>query len=75
MRNLSKVILSCDDCPLNGQDNIYCRTCSIPISEALRRLSDVKKVVIAGVVHYSLGVPPSAFGMSSPTMHQPLGSV
>jgi hypothetical protein len=24
------VILSCTDCPFNNQDNVYCRTCSIP---------------------------------------------
>lgn len=75
MRNSSKVILSCANCPFNNQDNIYCRTCSIPIREALRRLSDVRKVIVSGVVRYSLGVPPSAFGVSSPTMHQPMGSV
>lgn len=23
------IILSCNDCPFNGQDNVYCRTCSI----------------------------------------------
>lgn len=60
------VILSCEDCPFNGQDNVYCRTCSIPVHESLRRLSDVRKVVIAGVVRYSLGAPPSAFGIANP---------
>lgn len=70
-----QIILKCADCPFNGQDNIYCRTCSIPIREALRRLSDVQKVVVAGVVRYSLGASPSAFGMSNPAMPQPLGSV
>lgn len=60
------VIKSCSDCPFNGQDNIYCRTCSIPFREALRQLSDVQKMVVAGVVRYSLGAPPSAFGMANP---------
>lgn len=55
MANSTKVILFCTDCPFNGQDNIYCRTCSIPIRETLRRYSDVRKVVVAGVVRYSLG--------------------
>lgn len=75
MSKFSNVILSCSDCPFNGQDNIYCRSCSIPIHEALRRLSDVQKIVIGGVVRYSLGASPSAFGMSTPAMPQPLGSV
>lgn len=61
-----QIILKCTDCTFNGQDNIYCRTCSIPIREALRRLSDVQKVVVAGVVRYSLGASPSAFGMANP---------
>lgn len=61
-----QTILKCTDCPFNGQDNIYCRTCSIPIREALRRLSDVQKVFVAGVVRYSLGAPPSAFGIANP---------
>lgn len=60
------ITLSCEDCPFNNQDNIYCRTCSIPICEALRRLSDVRKVVVAGVVRYSLGASPSAFGIANP---------
>lgn len=70
-----QTILKCTDCPFNGQDNIYCRTCSIPIREALRQLSDVQKMVVAGVVRYSLGASPSAFGVSIPAMPQPLGSV
>lgn len=61
-----QTILKCSDCPFNGQDNIYCRTCSIPIREALRQLSDVQKMIVAGVVRYSLGAPPSAFGMANP---------
>lgn len=61
-----QTILKCTDCPFNGQDNIYCRTCSIPIREALRRLSDVQKMVVAGVVRYSLGASPSAFGIANP---------
>ena len=61
-----QTILKCTDCPFNGQDNIYCRTCSIPIREALRQLSDVQKMVVAGVVRYSLGASPSAFGMANP---------
>jgi hypothetical protein len=65
MTQLSKVILSCADCPFNGLDNIYCRTCSIPIRVALRRLSDVQKMVVAGVVRYYLGASPSAFGMAN----------
>ena len=24
------IIINCKDCPFNGQDNVYCRTCSIP---------------------------------------------
>lgn len=38
-----KVIVNCKDCPFNGQDNVYCRTCSIPYAnrEILRALSDV----------------------------------
>ena len=24
------IIVNCKDCPFNGQDNVYCRTCSIP---------------------------------------------
>lgn len=35
-----QTILKCTDCPFNGQDNIYCRTCTIPTREALRQLSD-----------------------------------
>lgn len=27
---VSLLILSCADCPFNGKDNVYCRTCSIP---------------------------------------------
>lgn len=66
MTQFSKVILSCTDCPFNGQDNVYCRTCSIPIREALRRLSDVRKLVVDGAVRYSLGASPSAFGIANP---------
>lgn len=66
MTQFSKVILSCTDCPFNGQDNVYCRTCSIPIREALRQLSVVRKVVVDGVVRYYLGASPSAFGMANP---------
>lgn len=44
MTKFSKVILSCTDCPFDGQDCVYCRTCS-PIREALRQLSDVRKFV------------------------------
>ena len=66
MTHFSKVILSCTDCPFNGQDNIYCRTCSIPIREALHQLSDVSKMIVDGVVHYSLGASPSAFEMANP---------
>ena len=62
MTQLSKVILSCTDCPFNGQDNVYCRTCSIPIRDALHRLSDIQKVVVDGVVRYSLGAPRVGFG-------------
>lgn len=29
MTKSAKVVLSCTDCPFNGQDNIYCRTCPI----------------------------------------------
>lgn len=61
-----QTILKCSDCPFNGQDNVYCRTCSIPIREALRRLSDMRKVVAAGVVRYYLGASPSSFGMANP---------
>lgn len=66
MTHCLKVILSCTDCPFNGQDNVYCRTCSIPIREALRHLSEVQKVVVDGVVRYSLGASPSAFGIANP---------
>lgn len=52
MTQFSKVILSCTDCPFNNTDCVYCKTCSIPIKEELRRLSDVRKVVFAGVVFY-----------------------
>lgn len=62
MTQFSKVILSCNDCPFNGQDNIYCRTCSIPIRDALRQLSDVCKVVVAGVVCYHLNAARIDFG-------------
>lgn len=62
MTHFSKVILSCADCPFNGKDNIYCRTCSIPIREALRRLSDVRKVQVDGFVHYYLIPAHAGFG-------------
>lgn len=36
------MITKCKECPFNGQDNVYCRTCSIPYErEILRALSDV----------------------------------
>lgn len=36
------VIVNCKDCPFDGQDNVYCRTCSIPYErEILRALSNV----------------------------------
>lgn len=58
--------MKCYDCPFNGQDNVYCRTCSIPLREALRGLSDIRKVIVDGVARYSLGASPSAFGMANP---------
>lgn len=62
----SQIILSCTDCPFNGQDNVYCRTCTVPFRETLRILSDVHKMVVAGVVRYSLGAPSSAVGIADP---------
>lgn len=62
-----QTILKCTDCPFNGQDNVYCRTCSIPIREDLRQLSDVRKLVVNDVVRYSLGASPSAFGTANPS--------
>ena len=31
-----QTILKCTDCPFNGQDNIYCRTCTIPAKRAAK---------------------------------------
>ena len=36
MHTLSNVILSCNDCPFNGQDNVYCRNCTIPAARAAK---------------------------------------
>lgn len=36
MHTLTNVILSCTDCPFNGQDNVYCRTCLIPAARPAR---------------------------------------
>lgn len=56
------VILKCEECPFNGQDNIYCRTCTIPLREELRQLSDVHKLVVNGVICYSLSPSCVGFG-------------
>lgn len=60
------VFQSCNDCPFNNTNCVYCKTCSIPIKEELRRLSDVRKVIVNGRVRYSLGASPSAFGIANP---------
>ena len=30
------IILSCEVCPFNGQDNVYCRTCTTPAARAAK---------------------------------------